>query len=171
MDFIKILIFLVIAYICSSVLSTKKFLNFKILLYGIVTLIGIAVVFVGGCVSFYLLQIIKVGVFIRIMIAFIFVILSLVIILLGKDYILSSVRVIEYYLHKKKTLENGYTETGIIVNIKTLGFHRNDFAYYLIVEFNGKQIKSLCFLENKYLIGENIDVIVYKNYNYVVLKN
>jgi len=171
MDFIKILIILAIAYICSSILSTRKFLNFKIVISGIFVLMTIVIVLVSGCASFYLLQKINVGIFISFMIAFIFVIILLVIILLCKDYILFSVKVIEYYLRKKKTFEKGYTETGIITNVKKLGFYRNDFAYYLIVEFNGKQIKSLCFLDNIYLIGEKIDVIVYKNYNYVVLKN
>ena len=84
---------------------------------------------------------------------------------------LCSIRVIDYYIHRNKIFENGHSEVGTITNIKTLGFHRNDFVYYLIIDFNGKQIRSLCFLDNIYSIGEDINVLVYKNHNYVILKN
>ena len=173
MDFIKILIMFVIVYICSSILSTRKFVNLKVLLYGIEGLVGIGFMVVSCCAIFrlFLLQIINVSSEIVILVLSLLSLLSLLVILLVKKHILCSIRVIEYYIYRKKFFENGYSEVGTITDIKKLVFGRHDFVYYLIIDFNGKYIRSLCFLDNIYSIGENIDVLVYKNHNYVILKN
>lgn len=170
MEFIYILIIVVIAYICSSILSTRKFVNLKVLVYGIMCLVGIGIMGVTVYATFSLLPTLNES-SVSLMIIVIFVVLTLIIILLTKNYILCSIRVIDYYIHRKKIFENGHSEVGTITDIKTLGFHRNDFVYYLIIDFKGKQIRSLCFLDNIYSIGEDIDILVYKNHNYIILKN
>ena len=169
MELIKILIIVVIAYICSSILSTRKFVNLNVLVAGIMCLVGVGIGIMAVTV-FSLLPIINER-SVSLMIIVIFVVLTLIILLLTKNHILCSIKVIDYYIHRKKILENGHSEVGTITDIKTLGFHRKSFVYYLIIDFNGKQIRSLCFLDNIYSIGEDIEVLVYKNHNYVILKN
>ena len=169
MEIIKILIIVVIVYISSSI-KTRKDVNLKVLIYGIMRLVLMGIIAVTFYATFSLLPIINES-SVSLMIIIVSILLSLLILLLTKDNILCSIRVIEYYIYRNKFFENGYSDVGTITNIKTLVFSRRDFAYYLIIDFRGKQIRSLCFLDNIYSIGENIDVIVYKNHNYVMLKN
>ena len=170
MEFIKILIIVVIVYICSSILSTRKFVNLKVVVYGIMCLVGFGIMVATVYAVFSLLPIINES-SIRLMILVIFLVLTLIILLLTKNYILCSIRVIDYYIHRNKFFEKGHSEVGTITDIKTLGFHINDCVYYLIIDFNGRQIRSLCFLDNIYSIGEDIDVLVYKNHTFPILKN
>ena len=170
MGFIKILIILVIAYIGSSILSTRKFVNLKVIMYGIMYLVCMGIIAVTIYATFSLLPIINDS-SVSLMVIIIFVLLSLLIILLTKNHILCSIKVIEYYIYRNKFFKNGYSEICKITDIKTLDFHKNDFVYYLIINFKGKQIRSLCFLDNIYSIGEDIDVISYKNHTYAILKN
>ena len=48
-------------------------------------------------------------------------------------------------IYKKRILENGQKQIGKIIEIKKIGFHRYDSAYYLVVDLNGKKMYSLCF--------------------------
>ena len=169
MEIIKILIIVVIVYISSSI-KTRKYVNLKVLIYGIMRLVLMGIIAVTFYATFSLLPIINES-SVSLMIIIVSILLSLLILLLTKDNILCSIRVIEYYIYRNKFFENGYSDVGTITNIKTLVFGRRHFAYYLIIDFKGKQIRSLCFLDNIYSIGENIDVIAYKNHNYVMLKN
>lgn len=138
MEFIKILIIVVIAYIGSSILLTRKFVNLKVVVYGIMYLVSMGIMAVTVYAAFSLLPIINES-SVSLMVIIIFVLLSLLIILLTKNYILCSIRVIEYYIYRKKFFENGYSEVGTITDIKTLVFYRNDFVYYLIIDFKGKK--------------------------------
>ena len=166
---IKLLILLVIFCICLSFLSTKKFVNLKILAYSLMSLIGIGIIFF----TIYLLRIMNLvanNIIIYLLILVLCFILLLMNLLLTKDYILCFIKIIDYYIHKK-SLKKAYRDVGTITDIKKLNFGRKDFAYYLIVNFKGKKIRSLCFFDNIYSIGDNIDIMVYKNHNYVILKN
>lgn len=86
-----------------------------------------------------------------------------------KEHILCAVRVIEYYIYKKRILENGQKQIGKIIEIKKIGFHRYDSAYYLVVDLNGKKMYSLCFLNNIHRIGDKIEVYLYKNHYYIAI--
>lgn len=166
---IKLLIILTLFCICLSFLSTKKFVNLKIMAYSLMSLVGIGIIFF----AIYLLRIMNLVVSNIVIYLLIFVlcfILLLINLLLTKDYVLCFIKIIDYYIHKK-SLKKAYHDVGTIIDIKTLKFSKKDYVYYLIVNFKGKKIRSLCFFDNIYSIGDSIDIIVYKNHNYVILKN
>ena len=100
---------------------------------------------------------------------FIFLILELVVVLLVKNHILSAIRVVEYYIYKKRIFRNGQIQIGRINAIKKLDFYKYDSVYYLVVDLNGKKICSLCFLDNAYKVGDRIEVYSYKKYHYVLI--
>lgn len=92
--------------------------------------------------------------------------------------IIRALRVISYYIHRKKTFENGYEDIGIITKIKRIEFtrrHTNKYRFLLVVDYNGKKVNSLFFYDQKdpvkYSIGENINIKIYKNHKYVMLKD
>jgi len=77
----------------------------------------------------------------------------------------------DYYIHRKVVFDTGNVKIGTIINIISEYNNLGTTRYYLIVDFNVKTIKSLYFLDNSYNIEQNIDVIVYKNHSYVLLKD
>ena len=93
-----------------------------------------------------------------------------IIILLVKNIFGGIIRIIDYYIHNKAALKNGYIETGTIIDIKSEYNSPTDSRYWLVVDINGKIIKSTYFIDNIYSIGENIDVVSYKKHKYVVLR-
>lgn len=117
------------------------------------------------------------------------ILMALLVIL--KNHISLTVIIIDFWINKKRLLEEGHVEKGIIEEIKTYSYTKNInniSGYYLIVDLNGEKIKSLPFnymdgtfydkqaSENlkgtpqAYKVGDEIDVIVYENKKYVKLK-
>lgn len=168
MDFIIKLIVIVIVCIISFVLSHQRFLNLKVLVHGIIGIFGIIISFACMGLSIVILNRFD-GDALIIMVFLVFSILLLAITLLVKEHILCAVRVIEYYIYKKRILENGQKQIGKIIEIKKIGFHRYDSAYYLVVDLNGKKMYSLCFLNNIHRIGDKIEVYLYKNHYYIAI--
>lgn len=89
--------------------------------------------------------------------------------MIGKNTILDVITILDYYVHKKEAFINGYIDNGEIIDIRCerkLGSYEK---YQLIVNYNGKKLRSIYFRDNIYEIGKNIEVLVYKSHNYVVL--
>lgn len=103
--------------------------------------------------------------------AFFFVIPFIILILVYKSEIAGTIRVIDYYIHRKKVFEQGYEDISLIVDIKKISFGKygRNKKYYLIVDYNGEKIKSLYFWDDIYSTGENIKIMIYENYKYVIL--
>ena len=103
----------------------------------------------------------------------------ILLLLVFKAQITGAIRIIDYYIHKEKVFAQGYKDIGTIIDIKRSYFSRRHHPYrrinicYLIVDYNGEKIKSLYFLDDEhpktYSLGENIDVMVYDKYKYVIL--
>ncbi len=84
--------------------------------------------------------------------------ISLLPIVFISEYIAHTIRIFDFYINRKKVLEKGIIQKGIISEIKSYSFYpRRISGYYLIVNFDGKKIKSLPF--SKY----HLDKMVYKN--------
>ena len=64
---------------------------------------------------------------------------------------------------------NGHKEIGTIIKIKSQFNTEFSTRHYLIVDINGKKVKSLYYIDDIYKVGENIDVMVYKNRYDVIL--
>jgi hypothetical protein len=98
---------------------------------------------------------------------------------LFKAPITATIRIISCYIHKEKVFAHGYKELGSIIDIKREYFssrrhpYRTIYICHLIVDCNGEKIKSMYFFDDKhpksYSIGENIDIMVYDKYKYVIL--
>lgn len=51
------------------------------------------------------------------------------------------------------------------------GYFRKGWeGYYLIVDLEGERIKSKIFLDNKYKVGQEIEVVCYNNHKYILIK-
>lgn len=100
--------------------------------------------------------------------AFFFVIPFIILILVYKSEIAGTIRVIDYYIHRKKVFDQGYEDIALIVDIKKISIKRRK-KYYLIVDYNGEKIKSLYFWDDIYSTGENIKIMIYENRKYVIL--
>lgn len=86
-----------------------------------------------------------------------------------------------YNYNKEEILEKGEIEKGIIKKIKAYAHgNRSAYGYYLIVDFKGEKIRSFNYSnkrikntsnEEQYLynVGDEIDVILYKNKKIVKL--
>lgn len=113
-----------------------------------------------------------------------------------KNDIKFAIGILYFYFNKKKILNEGIIEKGKIEKVTS---HGRGQGYYLIVSINGEKIKSFTFaeydLQYKYLftnkadrnekakelyklaqqknykVGDEIDVILYKNWKYVKLYN
>lgn len=169
MDLIKKIIILLLVYVFLSIIISKKHVNLTVVFYGITSII-IAFIEIFLIFAVISLQPIINNAVILLEISALLILLIFTIIL-SKNKILGLISILDYYIHKEKAFKNGKIETGIISNIKSEGYGRGEKRYYLIVDFNGKQIKSNYFSYNTYSIRENINVLVYKNHKYVVLKN
>lgn len=171
MDIIKIIIFLILALFFSTFIYSKKHVNLLVISYGILVISIILI----GIYCFYLvirlLIIMNFSVWFTIFILSLGLLLLFAAIVLSKSKIYFFLKLIDYYIHKNKAFKYGRIETGMIVDIKREGYARYGYhkRYYLVVDLNGKHIKSNIFASNKYSIGENINVIVYKNHKYVIL--
>lgn len=95
-----------------------------------------------------------------------------------KERILGAIRTKYYNENERKILENGDKLKGKIIEVKSLGWYgqsrRYNFrkgweGYYLIVEVDGEKIKSKIFSDNKYQIGQEIDVACYNNHKYILI--
>jgi len=89
-----------------------------------------------------------------------------------KNFWKNIINIIYYRINKEKILKDGKIEKGVIQKAECIlrGFQD---IYLLIAELNGKKIRSFYYLKNeyKYKVGDEIDVIVYKNWKYVKLYN
>lgn len=102
------------------------------------------------------------------------IIISILPVIFMREYIDHTIRILDFYIYKRKMLEKGIIKKGVIREIKSYGFYiRRINGYYLIVDFDGKKIKSIplskCYLNKLYNIGDEIDVIVYRNKKYVIV--
>lgn len=51
------------------------------------------------------------------------------------------------------------------------GYFRKGWeGYYLIVDLEGERIKSKIFSDNKYKVGQEIEVVCYNNHKYILIK-
>lgn len=120
------------------------------------------------------------------------------------EYIAHTIRILDFYVNRRKILERGIIKKGVIQEVKSYSFHNRSIkGYYLIVDCDGKKIKSLPFskyhldkmsyknndeecsdniklykMKNNgvftissasYNVGDEIEVIVYKNKKYVII--
>ena len=97
-------------------------------------------------------------------------------ILILKNIILDAIRIADYYINRKRAFHNGRVAKGRVIGVEEdgVGRHwsgRGTRKYRLIVDFNGKELKSIWFLDKSYSKRKTIDVITYKNGNYVALKD
>ena len=161
-------IIILIAIIIGALSSNKKMVNFNVILNTIdlliIIILFIMVIVALGSIAFPSENLR----FNSIVICFA-IIFSIIMILITRSIISGGIRVIDYYIHRKKAFENGYKEVGTIIKIKKEYNTMDSSRYYLIVDLNGKKIKSIYFMDNIYTEGETIDVLTYKNRHYVVL--
>jgi len=165
MEFLVILII----FIIGGIISTRKFVNFNVISDCILAIICIGMIIALVYSTSKLIPIIN-DILINLMIIAVLVGFLIAIILLSKSIILGAIRIMDYYIHRKEVFKNGNVKIGTLINIISEYNTISTTRYYLIVDFNEKTIKSLYFLDNSYNIGQNIDVIVYKNHSYVLLK-
>ena len=136
------------------VVNTILVIGVFILIYSIL----IAVIFFSE-ISIYIPVILKL---------FIIIIFAIPIIFYKRD-ILHTVKILDYSINRKKIMEFGKIENGIIQEIKpySLGGRGSD-GYYMIVDFNSEKIRSIPFDNNfSYKVGDEIEIIMYKNNKYV----
>ena len=163
-----ILIFMLI--ILGGIASNKKMVNLNVILDGIIMLIVICMaIMIIGAVG--LLIVSSDNITLNMVIICFIIIFFVLMVLIAKNRILGTIRVIDYYIHRKEAFENGYREIGTIIKIKSEFNTVNSTRYYLVVDMNGKKIKSTYFTDNIYTVGENIDILIYKKHHYVVLNN
>ena len=95
--------------------------------------------------------------------------------ILLKNMIKSTICILYYSINKEKILSEGRIEKGEIYKIKSYDYGKYGptltTGYYLIVNLNGAKIRSFYFKRNEYSTGEEIDVILYKNWKFVKLNN
>lgn len=163
-------IFIILLIIIGGIASNKRMVNLNVILDGIIMLIVIclAIMIIS---AMGLLIVSSDNITLNIVIICFIIIFLIVMVLIAKNIILGAIRIIDYYIHRKEAFENGYREIGTIIKIKSEFNTVNSTRYYLIVDLNGKKIKSTYFTDNIYTVGENIDILIYKNHHYVVLDN
>ena len=163
-------ILILMLMILGGIASNRKMVNLNVILDGIIMLIVIclAIMIIG---AMGLLIVSSDNITLNIVIICFIIIFLILMVLIAKNIILGAIRIIDYYIHRKEAFENGYREIGTIIKIKSEFNTVNSTRYYLIVDLNGKKIKSTYFTDNIYTVGENIDILIYKNHHYVVLDN
>ena len=103
---------------------------------------------------------------------FLFIIPFIILFLAYKSELEGTFRILDYYLNNEKAFQYGYEDTATIVDIKKIRVGKRGSIskkYYLVVNYNGKKIKSLYFTNSSYSVGESIKIMVYKNRKYIVL--
>lgn len=168
MKFIVLLIFMILFFI----LENRKFVNLKAILDGIFFLLCILCEFFLFVSSIILLMRINNHhnmIWIILLVIFVFWGLIIFTIFLVKNHILGTVRTLNYCIHKESALKNGNVDVRTVVDIKYDAVHKHYLKYYLVVDYKGKKIKSTYFLNNVYNIGQKIDVVTYKKYNFVAI--
>ena len=97
-----------------------------------------------------------------------------IIIIIAKRLIPDMIRIIDYYIHRKKAFKNGKIEKGKIIRVKSEDggrWYPTRKKYHLLVDYKGKILKSIYFAKRStYSKGKDIDVLVYKKHCYVLLK-
>lgn len=87
--------------------------------------------------------------------------ISLLPIVFIREYIAHTIRIFDFYMNRRKILENGSIQKGVIQEIKSYGFRqRHTHGYYLIVDLDGEKIKSLPF---GYYTGRTMQKNVYED--------
>ena len=163
-------ILILMLMILGGIASNRKMVNLNVILDGIIMLIVICIS-IMIIVAMGILIVSSDNITLNIVIICFIIIFLILIALIAKNIILGAIRVIDYYIHRKEAFENGYMEIGTIIKIKSEFNTVNSTRYYLVVDMNGKKIKSTYFTDNIYTVGENIDILAYKKHHYVVLSN
>ena len=162
-------ILILMLMILGGIASNRKMVNLNVIVDGIIMLILIFIaIMIIGAVGLLILA--SDNMILNVVTICLIIIFSILMIFIAKNIILGAIRVIDYYIHRKEAFENGYMEIGTIIKIKSEFNTVNSTRYYLVVDMNGKEIKSTYFTDNIYTVGENIDIIIYKKHHYVVLK-
>ena len=155
---------IIILIILGLIASTKRFVNLNVILDGLL----IYTVYIFMAILIFNMS--------KLLIwnndeayIIIFVILFIIMILVSIGILSGVVRILDYYINRKKVFANGHKEIGTIIKIKSQFNTEFSTRHYLIVDINGKKVKSLYYIDDIYKVGENIDVMVYKNHRYVIL--
>ena len=99
----------------------------------------------------------------------IYIILFIVSLIFVCIYLKFTINLLYYWINKEKILKYGKIERGVIKKIKVYRdpeFNNEVDAYRLIVELNGKEIKSLFFRKNI-----NIKVEYVKHYQFIKIND
>lgn len=161
---ILVIILIVLYIIIGVIASSKKFVNLNVILDGVEIYIAyiLMAILIYNMSKFLFFNNNEVYIII-------FVILFIIMILVSIGILSGVVRILDYYINRKKVFANGHKEIGTIIKIKSQFNTEFSTRHYLIVDINGKKVKSLYYIDDIYKVGENIDVMVYKNRYDVIL--
>lgn len=136
---------------------------------------NLCAIFLGGLASFGSMAFVSVVCIkmlkneIPTMFFIIYIILFIVSLILVCIYLKFTINLLYYWINKEKILKYGKIERGVIKKIKVYRdpeFNNEVDAYRLIVELNGKEIKSLFFKKNI-----NIKVEYVKHYQFIKIND
>ncbi len=161
---ILVIVLIVLYIIIGVIASSKKFVNLNVILDGVEIYIAyiLMAILIYNMSKFLFFNNNEVYIII-------FVILFIIMILVSIGILSGVVRILDYYINRKKVFANGHKEIGTIIKIKSQFNTEFSTRHYLIVDINGKKVKSLYYIDDIYKVGENIDVMVYKNRYDVIL--
>ena len=161
---ILVIVLIVLYIIIVVIASSKKFVNLNVILDGVEIYIAyiLMAILIYNMSKFLFFNNNEVYIII-------FVILFIIMILVSIGILSGVVRILDYYINRKKVFANGHKEIGTIIKIKSQFNTEFSTRHYLIVDINGKKVKSLYYIDDIYKVGENIDVMVYKNRYEVIL--
>ena len=151
------------------ILENKKLVNLKAIFDFIFNIILILFELFMTLICFYQMYNIYLYLgYLFYVVIFILFMLLLFSIKLLSGHISGGIRTIYYLINKKRFLKNGKIVKVKIIDIKYDAYNRYYLKRYVIVKLDNKIIKSTYYLDDKYVIGKNINVIKYKN-KYLVL--
>lgn len=161
---ILVIVLIVLYIIIGVIASSKKFVNLNVILDGVEIYIAyiLMAILIYNMSKFLFFNNNEVYIII-------FVILFIIMILVSIGILSGVVRILDYYINRKKVFANGHKEIGTIIKRKSQFNTEFSTRHYLIVDINGKKVKSLYYIDDIYKVGENIDVMVYKNRYDVIL--
>lgn len=155
MDLIKFIVIIILAYILDSLM--KKYVKLSMVL---TTILLVSLIIVVDSYLFMIIFANEISSELPIILKLIIIIILILPIICIKEYILHTIRILDFCINKNKILEMGYIEKGVIQEIKSYGFRNfSKHGYYLIVDFKGEKIKSIPF---RYYQGGTMVKTTYK---------